>query len=98
MDGQSAREAILSALAADPSVPAPKDIRLRSRFAKPEAPLAELSADLPASLGRVTHSVVSRVRDADVLWAGVLDPAVLERARRLLELAFPDSDITKQSA
>lgn len=97
-DGQGAREAILRALSANAAIPAPGEIRFRTRFAKPQSPLGELSGDLPAALGRVTQSVVSRVRDADVIWAGVLDPTVLEQARRMLEPIFPESDITKRTA
>lgn len=93
MDAAQARETTTSALAADSSLPKPTDIRVRSRIARLNSPFDELKGELP-SLGRVADSVIFRERDLDITWSGILESSALERAKALLEEAFPHSEIT----
>lgn len=93
MDAQHAREAAETALASDPALPKPAELRVRSRIARLNSPFDDLKGDLP-SLGRVADSVVSRERDLDITWPGILESAALEQAKAQLEEAFPNSEIT----
>jgi len=37
-------------------------------------------------------------RDAEIVWAGVLEPAAIERATARMRVVFPDSTITSHRA
>lgn len=94
LDSADAREAIQQAFAREPHLPKPIDVRVRTRIVRLHPPFDDLTTDFPASLGRITRSVVSRTRDAEVTWAGVLEAAALESASSILQETFPDSTIT----
>jgi small-conductance mechanosensitive channel len=97
LDAQHAREAAETALASDPSLPKPLELRVRSRIARLNSPFDDLKGDLP-SLGRVADSVISREHDLDITWPGVLESAALEQAKARLEEVFPNSEITARKS
>jgi small-conductance mechanosensitive channel len=93
LDAQHARETAEAALASDPVLPKPSELRVRSRIARLNSPFDDLKGDLP-SLGRVADSVIAREHDLDITWPGILESAALEQAKARLEEVFPNSEIT----
>jgi small-conductance mechanosensitive channel len=93
-DAAEIRRAIEEAIALEPTVPKPLEVRFRTRLARTRIPFDELSSDLPASLGKAAQSVVNRARDAEITWNGALPPTVTETAIARLQAAFPASTVT----
>lgn len=98
VEGQTAavRHMIDHAIAHEPSLPRPLEVRFRTRLARTRMPLEELASDLPASLGKVKQSVVNRARDAEIIWSGVLDATTIETAVTRLKHGFPNSTVTSR--
>lgn len=92
MDAQPARDAVQAALAADPALSRPSDVRVRSRIARLNSPFDELKGDF-SSLGRAAESVISRERDLEIVWPGLIESAALEQIKARLQDAFPTSEI-----
>jgi small-conductance mechanosensitive channel len=93
-DAAEVRRAIEEAIALEPTVPKPSEVRFRTRLARTRIPFDELSSDLPASLGKAAQSVVNRARDAEIIWTGALPLTVTETATGRLRAAFPTSTVT----
>jgi small-conductance mechanosensitive channel len=95
-DAAQIRRTIDEAIALEPAVPKPVEIRFRTRLARTRIPFDEFSSDLPASLGKAAQSVVNRTRDAEIVWTGLLPPAVLDSAIARLQSAFPGTTVTSR--
>jgi len=93
------RSAIDEAIALEPTLPKPVDVRFRGRLARIHSSVDHRLSDEPSSaIGKMTQSVVNRARDAEIVWAGVLEPAAIERATARMRVVFPDSTITSRRA